>query len=362
MDVTLCSVRLRGVLPRPEKLKHELEEGFGGRWLVIASSGECLMDYVQGACDVEREVPLASLCSLATAMQQFIDTACRQGEETMTHAVTFNSLQLAICAGSSLSVLAVVAPKEGTVSTASLRYKAMEIHAALSRGELGEEFRKVVGASAESRAEKVSDYTLSSCLAEDDSAMHLPKELASAAQQSFVEAFSSSYQALLADALKDLEPDARDRVRCLSLFDRRFEFLALLPDAERLQDEDQEDPAVSSLPSTPTRLQLLRAAAESAKGWRTSLWTWPVAKSLEVAVLCTAASPVFAAAVVELSEPLPMGPTTGFDTVRRVLPEEVGLCQRTAAVSGMLDSVAKQLCSRLGLEPPAPDVVGSLEG
>ena len=32
---------------------------------------------------------------------------------------------------------------------------------------------------------------------------------AGAAQQSFVEAFSSSYQALLADALKDLEPDAR---------------------------------------------------------------------------------------------------------------------------------------------------------
>ena len=31
----------------------------------------------------------------------------------------------------------------------------------------------------------------------------------------------------------------------------------------------------------------------------------------QVAVLCPAASPVFAAAVVELSEPLPMGPTTG---------------------------------------------------
>ena len=31
----------------------------------------------------------------------------------------------------------------------------------------------------------------------------------------------------------------------------------------------------------------------------------------QVAVLCTAASPVFAAAVVELPEPLPMGPMTG---------------------------------------------------
>ena len=37
----------------------------------------------------------------------------------------------------------------------------------------------------------------------------VPRSLAGAAQQSFVEAFSSSYQALLADALKDLEPAAR---------------------------------------------------------------------------------------------------------------------------------------------------------
>ena len=36
--------------------------------------------------------------------------------------------------------------------------------------------------------------------------------LAGAAQQSFVEAFSSSYQALLADALKDLEPAARRKL------------------------------------------------------------------------------------------------------------------------------------------------------
>lgn len=359
------------MLPRPVKSKHELEEGFGGRWLVIASSGECLMDYVQGSCDVERELPRASLCSLATAMQQFIDTACRQGEEAMTHAVTFNSLQLAICSGSSLTVLVVVAPKAGstsTASTASLRYKAMEIHVALSRGELGEEFKKVVGASAESRAEKVSDYTLSSCLAEDDSAMHLPKELASAAQQSFVEAFSSSYQALLADALKDLEPAARDRVRCLSLFDSRFEFLALLPD-ERVQDEDQEDPGVesqSSTPSTASRLQLLRAAAETAaaeKG-QTSMWAWQVSRCFEVAVICTVAFPVFVASVVEVKiTALPMVLPAQGSMVRRVLPEEVELCPHTAAVAGMLDSVAKQLCSRLGLAPPTSGtvVVGSLK-
>ena len=37
--------------------------------------------------------------------------------------------------------------------------------------------------------------------------------MAGAAQHSFVEAFSSSYQALLADALKDLEPAAR-RTSC----------------------------------------------------------------------------------------------------------------------------------------------------
>jgi len=40
----------------------------------------------------------------------------------------------------------------------------------------------------------------------------VPRSLAGAAQQSFVEAFSSSYQALLADALKDLEPAARRKL------------------------------------------------------------------------------------------------------------------------------------------------------
>lgn len=46
--------------------------------------------------------------------------------------------------------------------------------------ELGDAFRKLAESSHESRAEKVADYTLSSCLTEDVSSIELPREVASA--------------------------------------------------------------------------------------------------------------------------------------------------------------------------------------
>eukprot|EP00438_Fugacium_kawagutii_P034402 Skav207737 [mRNA] locus=scaffold362:348045:362283:- [translate_table: standard] len=165
----------------------------------------------------------ANLCSLASAIQQFIDTACRQGEDPMTHAVTFDSFQLAICANSNLSVVAVVATqKAASVSTAVLRYKAREVHALLTSGDLGEAFGQLVGAAAEARAEKVSDYTLSSCLAEDDSAVRLPKELAGAAQEAHCKLFGFVSAKRLVVTYRD-HPGLRDlkhRQRCIDLCPR----------------------------------------------------------------------------------------------------------------------------------------------
>ena len=50
----------------------------------------------------------------------------------------------------------------------------------LNAQELGDAFRKLAESSHESRAEKVADYTLSSCLTEDMSSIELPREVASA--------------------------------------------------------------------------------------------------------------------------------------------------------------------------------------
>lgn len=56
----------------------------------------------------------STLCPLAAALQQFMDACCRQGHEVLTHAATLGSCVLAICAGPSFSVVAVVAkPKVG---------------------------------------------------------------------------------------------------------------------------------------------------------------------------------------------------------------------------------------------------------
>eukprot|EP00913_Durusdinium_trenchii_P017831 g16756.t1 len=100
--------------------------------------------------------------------------------------VVFDTCLLAIAAGHIFSVLAVVSlpqvanPEAPTVpSSAALRFKAAEIHVALSTGELGEEIKKLATHSAESRGEKVSDYTLSSCLTEEAAALRLPLEMAS---------------------------------------------------------------------------------------------------------------------------------------------------------------------------------------
>jgi len=377
MNVTLASVKLRGVLPRLEKLEDRTSQGsYEGRWLTIAASGECLMDYVHGACDAERALPLNHLCSLAVAMQQFIHSACQQGTEgTMTHAVAFDSFILAICAGSNLSVLAVVASPEATktmnssCTTAVLRYKAMELHAMLSHGELGDAFRKLAESSHESRAEKVADYTLSSCLTEDVSSIELPREVASAARDAFAAAFSRSYEALLADAFATLPVPERSMLRHMCIVDRRLEFLATLSDSP--DTVEAEEAAVGSLevagPSgelqdrPEQQEQLIRCVVEGvmAKGDKgISVWTWQVPRCVEVAVVSNLA-PLLVVAVLELkmAEGLAMTLTNAGSMVRRILPEEVDLHQRTAPVAGMLDSISKKLCQSLGAEYPTKSSV-----
>ncbi|CAK9022217.1 unnamed protein product [Durusdinium trenchii] len=377
MNISLSAVKLRGVLKHAERSVSWRPEGLAGRWLVIASSGECLLDYVQGACDAERELPVTQLCSLAVALQQFMETAVHEdGPATgrTTHAVVFDTCLLAIAAGHIFSVLAVVSlpqvanPEAPTVpSSAALRFKAAEIHVALSTGELGEEIKKLATHSAESRGEKVSDYTLSSCLTEEAAALRLPLEMASPMQEAFAGALRNGYDTLLAEAHAKLSDGDRQKVSRLCIFDARMEFLAFLS-----RDED----SMEKFDTRWKQMQLLQCAAKSliqagpgaagaagassgAKGPEiveksTSLWAWQtVPRCLEVAVLCSFAFPVFVGAMVELNLAegcFSMDPTSAGSLLHRVLPEEVEMHQRTATIGGVLDSLAKQLCGAMGLQ------------
>ena len=123
-------------LPLPWTLRYA-HQGFTGRWLCVAAGGDCLIDYANGfklrnpmeegqrfptahpatgACDAERELPLqlgqqackprsgsgkavskppnesclrSSLCSLAMAMQQFIETTGQETVGVQTHSVAW---------------------------------------------------------------------------------------------------------------------------------------------------------------------------------------------------------------------------------------------------------------------------------
>ncbi|CAJ1361206.1 unnamed protein product, partial [Effrenium voratum] len=233
-----------------------------------------------------------SLCSLAVAMQQFIGAAGGAQEgPSRTHTVLFNNFLLAIYAGNDFSVLAVVARPEAlpVVTTAALRFKAMEVHAALSSGELGKHLQSVAGDSGQLRAEKAgvsfgpvkstalrcqaANYTLSSCLgSESELEMRLPLPAASAAREVFAAALAKTYASLLEDALAQLGEDDRKKLRKLVIFDSRRELLAVAPSAPAAPEGWRE-------------LELLHAASRRQRELREPLTVW--AWSSEVGVLCS---------------------------------------------------------------------------
>jgi len=329
-------------------------EGFTGRWLVVSAGGDCLMDYANGACDAERELPLTSLCSLAVAMTQFLDAA--GGEETeavKTHSMEFNSFLLATCAGPSFSVLAVVGlPEErpSELSTAEFRFKAAEIHAALRGGVIWDELQRLVGASGQDREEKATNYTLSSCLgsAADGDGLDtaLPPHAASAAREVFATALRARCSTPVQAALNDLSAlCAADRQQDLKLclFDTRLEILTVLPSL----DEAKPWQAMGLLRSAGEEVCLSKEAS-------TSVWAWQSEsgkEAPEVAVLCPQARPLLVGAVLTSRCGLPAVPKASGSCAVCRLTTPPG--EQLSAIKSSLEKVAMHFCEVLGLSPPA---------
>ncbi|CAE7720411.1 unnamed protein product [Symbiodinium pilosum] len=351
LSICLVTLSVREIKVRGElrwQRKHEVwyPKGFTGRWLCVAAGGDCLMDYANGPCDSERELPLSSICSLATAMQQFIGTTGEQGSDVQTHSVAFNTLLLAACTGSTFSVVAVVALPEDTpsdLSTAELRFKAMEIHAALRSGELGTQLQLLAGAAGQEREDKAANYTPSSCLLEAEGKggdTPLPPEAASAAREVFATALSQRASALLVAMLDELPEGDRREVRKLCLFDVRLEILCTVP----------VEP-----PGTLQDMALLLQAGEAvslSQERLTSIWVWNSASgdASEIAVLCAQAWPFFVGAMLETR---PCGRPSGESGKGMVCRASSDVLGHLPTFKSRMEAVAAQLCTLLGLHSPA---------
>ncbi|CAE7207383.1 unnamed protein product [Symbiodinium natans] len=351
--LSVREVKIRGELRWERKRDTWRPEGFTGRWLCVAAGGDCLIDYANGACDAERELPLNSICSLAMAMQQFIGATGAPEAGVHTHSVAFSSFLLAACTGPIFSVIVVVALPEdepAELSTAELRLKAVEIHTALKSSEFGEQLEILAGATGQEREDKATSYTLSSCLDANGKELGtpLPPEVASAAREVFATALSWRAAERLAAFLAELPESERREVRRLCLFDTRLETVCTVPNE------------TSSVPPNTTDTLLLKAGEETSRNpsesaESTSVWTW-AAESREMAVLCTRTSPFFLGALLfKLPEKSPGGHAPGD-------PEGEGLISRVSfdhldhlpIFRGRLEDLALSFCDKLGL-PSKPE-------
>ncbi|OLP75923.1 hypothetical protein AK812_SmicGene44212 [Symbiodinium microadriaticum] len=352
VTLSVREIKVRGELRWENKQDTWYPKGFTGRWLCVAAGGDCLIDYANGACDAERELPLSSLCSLAMAMQQFIETTGQETVGVQTHSVSFSTFLLCACTGPTFSVVAVVAlPEEvpAELSTAELRFKATEIHAALrSKAELKEQLERLAGATAQEREEKAGNYTLSSCLdAGKEVDTSLPPEAASAAREIFARALGQRAAEPLAAFLAELPENERQEVKKLCLFDARLEILCILGDEGPKPDEVKEEKQ-----ATEEAALLLKAgeAVSESQERVTSVWAW-ASESAEIAVLCPQAWPLFLGALLTKRLPGPSSDATGL--VTRISAEHL---KHVPGLQGRLEAMATRFQDPLGFNPPAKPV------
>eukprot|EP00931_Biecheleriopsis_adriatica_P079875 TRINITY_DN53214_c0_g1_i1.p1 TRINITY_DN53214_c0_g1~~TRINITY_DN53214_c0_g1_i1.p1 ORF type:complete len:430 (+),score=109.78 TRINITY_DN53214_c0_g1_i1:22-1311(+) len=377
-EAAVRQLKQRGILPARQEAPAAYAVGFSGRWLVVAAGGDCLMDYAWGTCDAERELPLISLCSLSVAMAQFIVAASSAGAvdegRTATHAVLFSSFLLALCHGTDFSVLVVVARPDASTAgspsplpaNASLRYKAMEIHAALSEGDLGVQFKALAASSAQEREEQLGNYTLSSVLGPscEDTAGSLEGRLhpatAAAAREVLSRALNRSYATLLGAALQRIDEDERKQVASLCIFDSKLELLQRR-DCLCTRDSNRLD---------WQGLELMRGAgemqqAETEAGRHVSVWVWPadleaeasssLAKASDIAVVCNTSWPVCCGALLRLPLNKALAAAAPCEGAKRGLaPRRLQPCPGAGhssleAVMCSLEEISRCLCDALKL-------------
>ncbi|CAE6944475.1 unnamed protein product [Symbiodinium sp. CCMP2592] len=343
VTLSVREIKVRGELRWENKQDTWYPKGFTGRWLCVAAGGDCLIDYANGACDAERELPLSSLCSLAMAMQQFIETTGQETGDVQTHSVSFSTFLLCACTGSTFSVVAVVAlPEEAPaeLSTAELRFKAMEIHAALrSKAELKEQLEHLAGAAGQEREEKAANYTLSSCLdAGKEVETSLPPEAAGAAREVFARALGQRAAEPLLAFLAELPENERQEVKKLCLFDARLEILCVVGEEGPSDGEPKQEAAL-----------LLKAgeAVSESQERVTSVWAW-ASESTEIAVLCPQAWPLFLGALLTKRLPGPANDATGL--VSRVPSDHL---KHVPDFQSRLEAMATRFQDPLGFSPPA---------
>jgi len=276
-------------------------------------------------------------------MQQFIETTGQETSDVQTHSVSFSTFLLCACTGSTFSVVAVVAlPEEAPaeLSTAELRFKAMEIHAALrSKAELREQLEHLAGAAGQEREEKATNYTLSSCLdAGKEVETSLPPEAAGAAREVFASALGQRAAEPLLAFLAELPENHRQEVKKLCLFDARLEILCIVGEEGPSDGEPKQEAAL-----------LLKAgeAVSESQERVTSVWAW-ASESAEIAVLCPQAWPLFLAALLTKRLPGPSNDATGL--VSRVPSDHL---KHVPDLQSRLEAMAMRFRDPLGFNPPA---------
>ncbi|CAK0846052.1 unnamed protein product [Prorocentrum cordatum] len=196
-----------------------------GRWVVVSEAGDCLVDCPAEADAAEESLPLATLCPLAAAVLQFVAAACahegRQHAPTWppTHAFAFSGLLLVACGADGFAVAAArtlpdadAESPEYEMLEATLRYKALELHASL-RGAAGGALRAAAAASGRAREAQLGAYSLGSMLepggpeAAAPCATELAPRAAAAVQDLIMNALRATYAGALTDALDALDTE-----------------------------------------------------------------------------------------------------------------------------------------------------------
>lgn len=303
----------------PHPAESDSRSAFAGRWLVISTGGECLVDHPFEALDEELAFPTSSLCSLVAAMLQFSAAASGSSASTVadaspangkappvyppTQVFALSNALLVACRGEAFSLIALLsADKILQAGEVAYRYKALEAFLALSF-QLGADLSNLSAAADEKRKLQLDTYTLCSMLdsgGQGDEVQSSVARLQASSREILSTILRRSYGGLLDLACASLGSYLRPRVDAVLLFDAKGNLAAITTGSKA---ETGQLPGLTPLLSwkcaelTHATMNQQGFAAQSLDASEPRVWAW-------TSSLLTAASHRIPLSVIGNSGPL----------------------------------------------------------